>query len=66
MIKNKETKTENTSMSISVTVDDEINLNKFKRKRSDQGYLKDMNIKIDTRRKCVNLMFTDIVSFVKS
>ena len=35
LIKNKEIKTEKTSMLMNVTADDEINSSKFKRKRSD-------------------------------
>ena len=44
LIKNKETKTEKISMSINVTADDEINLRKFKKRRSDQWHLKDINM----------------------
>ena len=51
LIKNKKTKIEKTLMSMSVTADDEINSNKFKRKRSDRWYLKDMNMQNKYRKK---------------
>ena len=43
LIKNKEAEIEKVSMSISVTVDNEINLKKFIRKRSDRWHLKNIN-----------------------
>ena len=36
LIKNKKTEIEKASMSINVIADDEVNFNKFKRKRSDR------------------------------
>ena len=43
LIKNKETETEKALMSMSVIIDNEVNSNKFKGRRSDRWYLKDIN-----------------------
>ena len=43
LIRNKQTKVEKASMSINVTADDEINLNKFKRKQNDRWHWRNMS-----------------------
>ena len=44
------------SMSISVTVDDEMNLNKFKRKRNDRSYLRNMSTQNGHEKKMRKLI----------
>ena len=47
LIKNKKTEIKQTSVSINVIADDEVNLNKFKKRWSDRWHLKD----IDTQNR---------------
>ena len=42
LIKNKKTKAEKVSVSMNMTINDEVNLNKLKKRRSDRWYLRDM------------------------
>ena len=51
LIKSKETEAEKASVSMSVIVEDEVDLNRFKRRRSDRWHLKDISMQKKYEKK---------------